>query len=132
MLSVQLYLAAVAAGGQGKPLLKLVDSQGTAVDRSIAGSSEETSTTKDSSSSKTSLRGSISNIANIAAQSTKVAGFARKSISLTQGSCEENLRGRRSGQIEGEDQSQEDKENTPKFIVERRASVATALESLIG
>ena len=75
-----------------------------------------------SNSSTISLRGSLSSIANVTAQSTGVAALARKS--LTPGS--------RSGQVKewAQWQAGEEKENTPTFVVERRASVATALQSL--
>ena len=114
-------------------MLKLVENKGSMDDEnSIASGSADESNASDASTSRISLRGSISSIANIAAQSTGVTAFGRKS--QTQSTLEKlrasggssNI----SDQSEGQNQAADEKENTPKIIVERRASVATALKSL--
>ena len=111
-------------------MLKLVEIQGhMGGENSSASGSAHKSTASDAGTSRISLRGSISNIANIAAQSTGVTAFGRKS--QTQSTLEKlRASGGSSDQSEGQHQAADEKENTPKIIVERRASVATALQSL--
>ena len=113
---------------KGKPLLELERSNrmeesqqnSAAIDAPAADTA--VARADGSNSSKISPRGSPSSIANITAQATGVAALARKS--LTPGS--------RSGQGKewAQRQAGEEKENTPTFVVGRRASVATALQSL--